>query len=412
LCYAKWDSSLNSWNKSSPDTIGDVGRYCSIDMTNTNTVEMYYYDATNGDLKTCQTSGPGWNILPLDVTGDVGRYCSAKVGSDGSLNVSYYDSTNGNLKFGRWTAGIPWNYQNVETSGNVGLFTSLDLNSQNRPCVTFYNPASKTIKYLREYQNGSWSSDYEVAAGSYSSICIDSNDKPHIAYYDAVNGDLKYTENTSGNYGAFNTSIVDSPGNVGKYCSMKLDKNDLPYITYYDETNNVLKLARARQGVSVYDSKTGTNSNLHPSDYSWETQVIDTNPGTGTNSSLAFDSNNNLYVTYYDSVNTALKYAKLSGLDSTAGVQPNGSSLDKAYAYPVPFRPGPGSQLNFANITLDTVVEVYTYSGIRIVSFYGTTSWDGKDNNNQYMGTGTYIVSVRDRNKSSNKKVFKILVIK
>ena len=87
--------------------------------------------------------------------------------------------------------------------------------------------------------------------------------------------------------------------------------------------------------------------------------------------------------------------------------------LENAYAYPVPFSPG-FENLYFANITPECTIEIYTISGIRVKRIYADINayafWNGKDENGEIIGTGTYIVHIKDKN--NNKKTFKIMALK
>jgi len=87
-------------------------------------------------------------------------------------------------------------------------------------------------------------------------------------------------------------------------------------------------------------------------------------------------------------------------------------SLANAHAYPVPFIPG-WSSLKFKNLTPNCTIEIFTVNGVRVIKFEADSNadaaWNGKDDNGDIMGTGTYMISVRDGN---SKKMFPIIIMK
>ncbi|RJQ14684.1 MAG: hypothetical protein C4560_11975 [Nitrospiraceae bacterium] len=113
--------------------------------------------------------------------------------------------------------------------------------------------------------------------GSFTSIAEDSNGKTHIGYLDEDNNDLKYATNASGSWTA---STIDSSGNVGTFTSIAIDSNNKAHISYYD-------------GYPNYDLKYATNASGE-----WITSVID-GRSSGDSSSIAIDSNNNVHISYY-----------------------------------------------------------------------------------------------------------------
>jgi hypothetical protein len=75
-------------------------------------------------------------------------------------------------------------------------------------------------------------------------VVVDSQDNPHVVWFDANDEDLKYSVK---NGESWETSTVDSQGDVGRYASMALDSQGNPAISYYeatDESSGYIKLAR------------------------------------------------------------------------------------------------------------------------------------------------------------------------
>lgn len=112
LKYAFWDGDwegVGQWNISTVDAPGDVGRYASLAVNPTDgTRHICYYDRTNGDLKYARWEADGpWQIQFIDGSvadgdgveeGDVGMYCSIDLTAAGQPAISYYDNSHGDLK--------------------------------------------------------------------------------------------------------------------------------------------------------------------------------------------------------------------------------------------------------------------------------------------------------------------------
>jgi hypothetical protein len=100
-----------NWVIDTIDTLGDVGRFASIGVSQgTGTVHIAYYDATNHSLRYARSLAPGWQIDTIDsygLYGVVGEWASLAVTSTGEPRISYYDWTNGALKYASPSGAFP-----------------------------------------------------------------------------------------------------------------------------------------------------------------------------------------------------------------------------------------------------------------------------------------------------------------
>lgn len=298
LVFCKY--SYASWNISTIDTTGDVGKYASCVMLCTPCVS--YYDSTNGNLKFATTEcGPiTFSTIFVDTTGDVGKFTSIEVWKDSSsgktrILISYYDVTNGNLKIAcsKFSSLDSFDLFTIDSVGNVGLFTSIYVDtSQKRPYISYYDETNKDLK-LAYFKDTTWiiqKIDTAGDVGQYNSIW-GFDDAVYINYYDATNGDLKLARYYGSSWQIEN---IDTAGDVGQYTSMSDFR-----VSYYDSKNGDLKIADWYQN-------------------NWHIQKIDTAEDVGLFSSISRNIPYNLY--YYDKTNGNLKISYGEIIDSAGDV--------------------------------------------------------------------------------------------
>ncbi len=223
------------------------------------------------------------------------------------------------------------------------------------------------LKYAVRDTNGVWSIVQTIDAGyltgGYCSIAVDSNNNPAVAYFDGNGGDLKFAKMVSG---AWQVETVDSAGSVGLYASLVFSRNNGAMIGYYKRTTGDLRLAvqvtggwqisnidtagdvgrcasmtldpnrptASKIAIAYDDSATGTKKFAIQSGAGYSIQTVDnTTPAGGGYTSLVYepfkDTDNTYHPTmsYYDSSNSALKFARFNGSTwdntfvVTAGVQ-------------------------------------------------------------------------------------------
>jgi len=306
LKYATYDTTASSW--SPPITAGGgvgVGQYSSLAIDSNDKLHVTYFDIFNGNLMCATYNTVGWGAgKEVDSSGYVGRYSSLAIDSNDKLHVTYFDATNGNLMYATYdtTTASSWIRTTVDSSGSfVGQFSSLAIDSNDKLHVTYYDGINENLKYSTYDTTVGWMlihSNPHTTGGRYSSLAIDSNDKLHVTYYGPYNGDLMYgTYDTTAS--SWNPITVDSALTTGpgEYSSLAIDSTDKLHVTYFDATNGHLKYA-------TYDDNSS----------SWIPITVDSalDAIVGEYSSLAIDSKDNLYVTYYDAANVTFKYAVFS----------------------------------------------------------------------------------------------------
>ncbi len=93
---------------------------------------------------------------------------------------------------------------------------------------------------------------------SYPSIELDGDGNPHISFYNGMTDDLKYTTFDGADW---QTSAVDTAGNVGRFSDLVLDPTSpyTPQLSYYDDSLACLKYAQLSEAgwlVTVVDDST------------------------------------------------------------------------------------------------------------------------------------------------------------
>jgi hypothetical protein len=104
----------------------DTGLYPTVAVYG-DSIQLYYYDKTFGNLRHAWTTSTGWHFEHLD--GDANAI-SRKVNDTGlnpnvlvygdSLQLYYYDRTGGNLRHA-WTTSTGWHFENLD--GDAGAIS-------------------------------------------------------------------------------------------------------------------------------------------------------------------------------------------------------------------------------------------------------------------------------------------------
>ena len=175
---------------------------------------VVWFDATDKDLKYAGKQGNSWEVSTVDGEGDVGRFASMAIDGEGNPAISYFEATGsstGYIKFASWD-GNEWNTERIDKLDKVfrGHFgarktSSLVLDRDDNPIIAYSD--EEVIKLAR--WNGSiWSLDTVLIAdgdplGQQVSLGLDNNGVLHLTFADVarkggsgVKGTIKYARGT------------------------------------------------------------------------------------------------------------------------------------------------------------------------------------------------------------------------
>ena len=219
LHYAYWNGS--TWSNNTLDGVGssvqgatsdDVGQGVVTGLWN-GEIQVYYYDETSGDLRHAWTSSTGWRLETLDGTSSSHGGDNADVGQNptvgvwnGQLQVYYYDATNGNLRHG-WTVHGFWHFETLDGTSSSHGGDNADVGNQpvtlnfQGDLFVFYYDATNSAWRVAYYDN-SWHffnldgsaddsdslSGSSTAVGGQLSAAIWQNDSLQIYYQDSGGG--------------------------------------------------------------------------------------------------------------------------------------------------------------------------------------------------------------------------------
>ena len=139
-----------------------------------------------------------WIISTLDNSGDVGQYCSLEVSPDGSYNVAYLDASNGHLKFASNATGVA-NTSVLDDSSQSGYWTSIDQDVNGKLHIAYTTSTGEYLYYLNN-MNGAWVRqlalmDYRCFATT--SISDDGKGRVYITFHSSIYDDMYYICNAN-----------------------------------------------------------------------------------------------------------------------------------------------------------------------------------------------------------------------
>ena len=246
----------------SPDTVGDVGKFTSVARDLSSRPIVSYFDDTTNDLKvlTCDdlncAGNESGNIVSADTVGIVGRYTSMTTAGCCFPVVSYYDLSSNEPKVLKCDILFGCSGTNTVESPDTSFFaggthSSIILDASGFPVMSYYCGIGGNLCVLH-CDDASCAGDEsgnietpDIVPAQFTSIELDSSGNPVISYYDSLAGDLKVLHcddpNCAGDESG-NIVTPDSVGDVGSYTSLELNASGNPVISYHDATNGYLKL--------------------------------------------------------------------------------------------------------------------------------------------------------------------------
>ena len=241
-----------------------------------------------------------WNIQTVDNSNDVGKWSDIAYDSHGYPHIVYFDDTNNDLMYTHWT-GDAWKFEEIhDNMGDYGCAIAIDEQDYVHIVFTYSN-------YIYYYTNTS---------GSFERISFQSGSNSRGQYPDIC---LYYNQSTG----------QTTPHISWYYYSPK----DL-YHAYLDHNTNRLISEAVDQAsdvginshitcdsnenlyISYYDQGAGALKFAHYDGTKWSALTIDDNGDVGLYNSIALDNNTKPCISYYDATNGNLKYVIIENVNS------------------------------------------------------------------------------------------------
>jgi surface antigen len=183
-----WSSNGASWNFETLE--GDAnsvsGHGSNVGQTPTATVhggvlQLFYYESSTGNLRHAWKNSSGWNFETLDGDSNSIAGFSANLGQDPTvvtygttLQLFYYDTTNGNLRHA-WANSSGWHFENLDGDSNSigGLNANVGGNPtaivfQNALHAFYYDKTHADLRHMWSDASGWHTEKFEGDANSIS----------------------------------------------------------------------------------------------------------------------------------------------------------------------------------------------------------------------------------------------------
>ncbi len=282
----------------------------------------------------------------METTG-IAESISIAIDSNDGIHISYY-ATDGDydLKYAYKAPSTSWQRTTIDTAGTTGQYNAIAVdNASNRVHIVYGDLDSDSLDYATNTigETSGWqleTIDGDTTGQVAASVAVDDYGRLHVAYR-AQTSTLKYVR---GSFGSWSTpSTIDSGGAISD-TSIALDSAGYAHIAYHLGGLNVIKYATNAEDYwvaeEIEESYAGSrgkhtsiaidsNDNIYISYYkesssysavkivrsvsgTWRDQTIEErgdDDGTGKYTSIAIDSLGRVHVSYYESNGKDLKYA-------------------------------------------------------------------------------------------------------
>lgn len=214
--YAFYDG--NNWSVEAVGTGGIMYAHAtSIDVDSVDDPHITYYNDVNQSLGYAVRKSGIWLNVKVDSIGDVGRYSSMELDDQSLPHISYLEAAGNNIAYVKYASfdGVQWSTIYIDTLTNLVLpsgvlgarrSTSLDYLSDGTIHIAY---SDKDVVKLAKYTPGSvgWTketivdvSQSSVVLGQLVTLRMDSKNNAHLTYYEQtstnpLSGNIKYATN-------------------------------------------------------------------------------------------------------------------------------------------------------------------------------------------------------------------------
>jgi len=330
ISYVKMDANgtssdimLDGSSSSGGRIMADVGEGLTA-LEYGGSLQVFYYDRTNGDLRHAWMTNGSWQFETLDgggsgsiskYSGSAGMNPSAVVYQD-SLQLYYYDKSNGNLRHA-WANATGWHFENLDgdvgsvarNTADVGLYSTVTTFGDSLQ-LYYYDKSNGNLRHAWANATGWHFENLDGDSGSIARNSADVGINPSITsfgdslqlyYYDKSNGNLRHAwanatgwhfENLDGDVG----SVARNTADVGLYSTVTTFGDSLQ-LYYYDKSNGNLRHAWANATGWHFENLDGDSGS-----------IARNSADVGINPSItSFGDSLQLY--YYDKSNGNLRHA-------------------------------------------------------------------------------------------------------
>jgi len=331
-----------------------VGKFTSLAVDKDDNLHVGYFDEGRQGLRYgfLPAGGSQWYTMEVDASGG---FESLAVDDNDQPHFAYVGPDESGLRYAFWD-GKKWNKQTLDYS-RINFFTFIRIGPNGLPRISYYHRLQKDGSYALHlkyayYDGKTWFTetvDPRSATGKFNSLAIDSKGMPHISYSEVDSGDLLYAS-WDGTEWHFSTPDTHqrSQGWVGIGSSIELDKAGRPHIAYLDVGHHSVKYAtlmpqggwktevvdeitgkadnidrvslkldsQQRPHIAYWDSGMGVLRYATLTDKGWVAENVDSGDNVGLYPSMAIDSHDEIYISYYDASSSALRLARKSAADT------------------------------------------------------------------------------------------------